>query len=80
MIQKMYFGVLLWVQWNTKPLNQTMISYCSKYLHFMGKCPLHSNAMKLLTSSSLGFGTLQMQLVPKFVSLCWIQRRQHRFS
>jgi hypothetical protein len=31
-------------------------------------------------SSSLPFGTLQIQFVPKFVSLVWIQRKQHRFS
>lgn len=35
---------------------------------------------KTITSSSLDFGTLQIQLVPKFVSLVWIQRRQHKFS
>ena len=33
-----------------------------------------------LTTSSLLLGTLQMQLVPKLVSLVWMQRRQHRFS
>lgn len=34
----------------------------------------------ILTASSLLFGTLQIQLVPKFVSRVWIQRKQQRFS
>ena len=33
-----------------------------------------------LTLSSLLFGTLQTQVVPKLVSRGWMQRRQHRFS
>jgi hypothetical protein len=36
--------------------------------------------VKQLTSSSFPFGTLHMQLVPKFVSLVWMHRRQQRFS
>jgi len=39
----------------------------------------HFKLLKI-TSSNLDFGTLHIQLVPKFVSLVCIQRRQHRFS
>lgn len=34
----------------------------------------------IFPSSSFSLGTRQMQLVPKFVSLVWIQRKQHKFS
>ena len=34
----------------------------------------------IFPSSNLVFGTRQMQLVEKLVSLVWIQRRQQRFS
>lgn len=36
--------------------------------------------LKILTTSSLLLGTLQMQLVPKLVSRVWMHRRQQRFS
>lgn len=38
------------------------------------------NKLKILTTSSLLLGTLQMQLVPKLVSRVWMHRRQQRFS
>lgn len=34
----------------------------------------------ILPASSLDFGTRQIQLAPKFVSLVWMHLKQHRFS
>lgn len=56
------------------------------YLMIIAKCypehPLHPQWIHstILPSSSLPLGTRQIQFVPKLVSLCCIQRKQHKFS